>query len=233
MPNTTGFDSLAYPGQLMMAWLKANTNLSFCGYYLAPAPSRPNSAWMGERATLAAQGWGFAPVYVGQQAPGTPNCSYLLSTAQGVTDGQDALDLMGMANEGFPVGSTLYLDLEGGDPASQAMKDYFAAWVDTVEGSGTYHAGLYCSHTKAASLQAVRNVPIWAVKIVAPPPVMHPPFAQYDPVVSGVTNAVVCQYVIDTVAAFPGAPTAQMKVDLDCAVVTDPSDLSGIVLAPV
>ena len=29
-----GFDSVAYPGDDVMAWLKANTNLSFAGYYL-------------------------------------------------------------------------------------------------------------------------------------------------------------------------------------------------------
>ncbi len=52
-----GFDSLAYPGDDVMAWLKANTNLSFVGFYLAPAPSRPTSKWMGRRALLASQGW--------------------------------------------------------------------------------------------------------------------------------------------------------------------------------
>ena len=35
-----GFDCLAYPGDDMMEWLKANTNFSFVGFYLAPAPSR-------------------------------------------------------------------------------------------------------------------------------------------------------------------------------------------------
>ena len=56
-----GFDSLSYPGDAVMAWLKANTNFRFVGFYLAPAPSRPTSAWMARRSTLSAQGWALPP----------------------------------------------------------------------------------------------------------------------------------------------------------------------------
>jgi len=37
-----GFDIAQYPKQRMMDWLKANSNLSWCGYYFA-APNRPNA----------------------------------------------------------------------------------------------------------------------------------------------------------------------------------------------
>ena len=40
-----GFDSLNYPGDAVMAWLKANTNLSFVGFYLAPMPSQGYRGW--------------------------------------------------------------------------------------------------------------------------------------------------------------------------------------------
>ena len=33
-----GFDILQYPNMAMMNWLNQNTNLVWCGYYLAPAP---------------------------------------------------------------------------------------------------------------------------------------------------------------------------------------------------
>ena len=33
-----GFDMLQYPNMAMMNWLNQNTNLVWCGYYLAPAP---------------------------------------------------------------------------------------------------------------------------------------------------------------------------------------------------
>lgn len=38
-----GFDSLEYPKKKMMDWLNTNTNLVWCGYYLAPAPNRGTS----------------------------------------------------------------------------------------------------------------------------------------------------------------------------------------------
>jgi hypothetical protein len=145
-----GFDSLSYPGDAAMAWLKAQTNLSFVGFYLAPAPSRPTSKWMGCRATLAAQGWGFAPVYVGQQEPGAPG-QHVLTAAQGDTDGRDAAHLMTVA--GFPSGSTVYLDCETGGPASGAASSYFAAWVDALASLGEYRPRVYCSHTMLFGVQ--------------------------------------------------------------------------------
>jgi hypothetical protein len=47
-----GFDCLAYPGTDEMTWLKANTNLGWCGFYLAPAPSHSDSSWIGCRSDL-------------------------------------------------------------------------------------------------------------------------------------------------------------------------------------
>ncbi len=74
-PNTTstdtaGFDTSTYPGDSTMSWLKTHTNLQWVGYYLAPAPSRTNATWMGSYARqggLRDQGWGVAPLYVGEQ----------------------------------------------------------------------------------------------------------------------------------------------------------------------
>jgi hypothetical protein len=47
-----GFDCLAYPGTDEMTWLKANTNLGWCGFYLAPAPSHSDSSWIDCRSNL-------------------------------------------------------------------------------------------------------------------------------------------------------------------------------------
>jgi len=71
MAGLAGFDTAFYPGDSQMAWLKANTNLVWCGYYLAPAPSHRDTSWMGTRATLLAQGWGIAPVYLSSRRRGT------------------------------------------------------------------------------------------------------------------------------------------------------------------
>ena len=77
MPGFAGFDRSDYPGDQVMSWLKANTNLVWCGYYLGPSPSHAGTTWMTRRAALAAAGWGVAPIYVGQQitGPGSHNPS--------------------------------------------------------------------------------------------------------------------------------------------------------------
>jgi len=49
MAGHPGFDVSAFPGVSKMAKLKQNTNLEWCGFYLAPAPSHANTGWMGQR----------------------------------------------------------------------------------------------------------------------------------------------------------------------------------------
>jgi len=60
MPGFAGFDRSDYPGDQVMKWLKANTNLVWCGYYLGPSPSHAGTTWMTRRPALAAAGWGIA-----------------------------------------------------------------------------------------------------------------------------------------------------------------------------
>jgi hypothetical protein len=219
-----GFDSLAYPGDAMMQWLKSNTNFSFVGFYLAPAPSRPTSGWMGKRDVLIGQGWGLGPLYVGQQEPGQPG-SHDLTAAQGKLDGLDAVHLMSLA--GFPQGTVIYLDCEQGGAASSAVKAYVGAWVDNVSG---YTAGIYCSHTTAASLLAIRpNVKIWTWNIKQPAP--GPNFPAPAPSGSGVPQATVWQYYQNTNTTFHGAPVPTLKIDLDSASVADPSQSSASMAA--
>jgi Domain of unknown function (DUF1906) len=221
-----GFDSLAYPGDAMMQWLKSHTNLSFVGFYLAPAPSRPTSGWMDKYATLAAQGWGFAPVYVGQQEASQPG-SHILTAAQGTKDGQAAIGLMRTA--GFPPRSVVYLDCEQGGRASPAVQGYVGAWVDAVAPS-SYTPGIYCSYTTAASLLAIRpNVCAWVWHITNPAP--GPTFPTPNPSSSGASTAVVWQYFQNTTVQFPGAPSSSLKIDLDSASVADPSKASVAVEA--
>jgi len=101
MPFFVGFDCLTYPGIDEMTWLKANTNLGWCGFYLAPAPSHSDSSWRGSRSDLVALGWGLLPIYVGQQTTGPG--SHSVSGAQGTLDGGDAAALAAAA--GFPNGA--------------------------------------------------------------------------------------------------------------------------------
>ena len=63
MAGFAGFDSGDYPGDPVMDWLKAHTNLVWCGYYLAPAPSHCGTSWMGTRAAIVGRGMGITPIY--------------------------------------------------------------------------------------------------------------------------------------------------------------------------
>ena len=218
-----GFDSLGYPGDGVMAWLKANTNLSFVGFYLAPAPSRPNSEWMPRRAALAAQGWGLAPVYVGQQETSQPG-SHLLSAAQGTVDGGAAVNLMQEA--GFASGAVVYLDLEQGGAVSPQTAAYAGAWIDAVKASGRCTPAVYCSHLTAASILALRpgtRLWCWNLKGDVPGPNYPPNLPANDPSGCGVPTASVWQWAQNVTLDLHGGPVGSLNVDLDCARVADPS----------
>ena len=64
-----GFDTSKYPGdEAMKAW-REDGSYEWVGYYL-PAPCHRDTTWSGKREALAAEGWGLAVVYVGQQTWG-------------------------------------------------------------------------------------------------------------------------------------------------------------------
>jgi hypothetical protein len=223
--NYAGFDTYSCPDFGMMQWLKDNTNLSFCGFYLGGAPCHGDAGWMGTRAVLAAQGWGMAAIYVGQQEPGNNCGANILTSDQGNIDGQQATSLMSAANAGFPIGSVVYLDIEGGGPASAQTKAYYQAWVDAVFAGGLYRPGVYCSYTTAPSLLAVRSaVQVWATRLLNVPDGGYTnPFGTDDPVNSGVNAATVWQYAQNQDVDFAGAPADTLHIDLNFASVSDPS----------
>jgi hypothetical protein len=179
MPGFAGFDTDIYPGDDVMSWLRTNTNLAWCGYYLGGAPSHPDTTWMGKRAALQGNGWGIAPVYVGQQVtgPGSQNPS----AATGLQDGSQAALMM--RSEGFAPGSYVYLDLENGPPIPQAQMEYVTSWVAAVVNGG-FMPGIYCSHLLAQTIStSFPSSRIWAFKV--PTTASHPvaaPFPCPDPV---------------------------------------------------
>ncbi|HEY4174626.1 MAG TPA: glycoside hydrolase domain-containing protein [Rhodopila sp.] len=221
MSGFAGFDISGYPGDDMMAWLNANTNLVWCGFYLGPAPSHGDVGWMATRSTLQQGGWGLAPIYVGQQLSGA-HSSHVVTEAQGGIDGGDAGGLM--ANAGFPAGSCVYLDLEDGPPLNSPRSDYVAAWIDAVA-AGSFRPGVYCSHAIAAAVQALRaDVRIWAFNV---PTTQQTDFAgtqfpDADPSGSGFADAVAWQCRQECRLNLPGAPVTQPVVDLSSATTPDP-----------
>ncbi|HME23828.1 MAG TPA: glycoside hydrolase domain-containing protein [Acetobacteraceae bacterium] len=220
MAGHAGFDCSEYPGDSIMDWFKANTNLVWCGYYFGPTPSHDGTSWLGKRAKLVADGWGIAPLYVGEQVipPGSENPS----AAKGTADGQDAVQFM--ANEGFQPGSCVYLDLEDGS-LPPPLEEYTASWIEAVAAGG-FQPGVYCSHVIANKVSALApNVRIWAFKV--PTTASHhspgPPFREDDPASSGFANAVAWQLDQNATIDVTPAPGGQFKpIDLDSARVSDP-----------
>jgi hypothetical protein len=219
MPGFAGFDRSDYPGDSIVDWLQNNTNLVWCGYYLAPAPSHPSTSWMTNRARLAGNGWGIAPLYVGQQVAGRGSLNP--SAQSGVTDGNAAAGLM--RREGFRAGSFVYLDIENGPPLIQAQQDYVGSWCDTINAHG-YGAGVYCSHLLAHSIHNLRGgCRIWTFKVATTQP--HPvanPFPDPNPSGSGYIRAYVWQLGQECMINVPPANLQILDVDLSSAIAADP-----------
>ena len=198
-----------------MDWLKANTNLKWCGFYLAPAPSHPDTSWM-DADDADFEGWGFAPIYVGQQTMGPG--SHLANAIQGAVDGADAAALMTKA--GFDPKAVVYLDLENPDPVHQSA--YVAAWIDAVVAGG-FTAGVYTSFTDAAQIAALRpNVRLWVFHV--PTTAMHHvpgnAFPAPDPSTSGYSGASIWQRDDEAIIA---CGNGNLVVDLNSANSADPS----------
>jgi hypothetical protein len=213
-----GFDRSEYPGDSVMKALRTDAQVAWTGFYLAPAPSHGNTGWMLKRSFLAGLGFGFAPIYVGQQqsAPG----SQILTAAQGKLDGADAALLAERA--GFPKLSILYLDIETGPPAKPAFFDYYKAWVQAVVGNG-FSPGVYCSHRLASQFIAAddRAVP-WVFQLKSSTPqTFVPPLPTPDPSQSSFSSAKVLQYAQNGKLTLSGSTLK--PVDLDTALMADPS----------
>jgi hypothetical protein len=210
-----GFDRADCPGLALMARLRAETNLVWCGYYLA-APSQPAPTWRGKRAALVAQGWGLAPIYVGQQVSGPG--SHNVTSTQGFADGERAAETA--ASEGFPKGSWVYLDLENGPPLVAQQRAYVRAWASSLINGG-YRPGIYCSFLFAGEIAAlVPEARIWTfhVQTIARHAVEGACFGAADPCLSGYAKASVWQH--DDSAVLSGF--GDLLVDLDSAAMADP-----------
>lgn len=159
-----GFDTGIYPGDAAMRAWRASSPYRWVGYYLA-SPCHRDASWMGRRATLESMGWGTAVLYVGQQAfeGAAPNdtlpperivCSNTLLTAeQGRADARDAAAKA--AAEGFPPGTTIFLDVERMQQVPTSMVIYYQAWHDELLRDGRFVAGTYAHRLNAAELYAL------------------------------------------------------------------------------
>jgi hypothetical protein len=230
-----GFDILQYPNIAMMNWLNANTNLVWCGYYLAPAPNRPTSQWMGKYSAIKGN-WGVLPIYVGQQDERTGHDDYvpssILTAEQGTIDGGDACNLL--AGEGFQAGTLVYLDWEYGGLDGEGSSDYIKAWISAVVADGRARPGIYCSHVAAQAIvnviDTINPTPItrfWCWKV----PNANPHTFQGDisslpeinPTGCGFAGAQMWQREQQAIVTFPnGAPIASLTMDFSTSTLEDP-----------
>ena len=220
-----GFDRADCPDLATMARLRSGTNLVWCGYYLQ-APSQSGVTWRGKRAALVAQGWGLAPIFVGQQITGPG--SHFVTAEQGVIDGRQAAS--DMIAEGFPAGSWVYLDLENGPPMPGVEADYVKAWGASVEAGG-YCGGIYCSYLFAGQASVVApgaRVWVYHVASTAPRSVAGTVFPAFSPAASGYARAAIWQHFDEArLTEFGG-----LACDLDVSIFADPSAPDGVA-APV
>jgi hypothetical protein len=178
MLGYAGFDRITYPGAIwrakskdwlypgddMMTALWNQTNLRWCGFYLAPAPNQGSgTSWMTRRPFLTGLGWGLAPIYLGeQQSKVCDSCTANPSSSKGSHDAKDAIDLATTA--GFPAGSVIYLDIETWSPINSPMRDYYTSWVVGIIAGG-FVPGVYCPHVLARQLRGFDSRPVfWSVK---------------------------------------------------------------------
>ena len=175
-PAFPGFDTSIYPGDAALtAWKWPHSPYRWAGYYLG-GPCHRDETWRGRYAHLTADGWGIAAIYVGQQdwsqipdlmplmdridapAPSSQatmlaTCSAsLLTDAQGRMEGQDAAQRM--AADGFPAGSTVFLDVEYVSAVNDALLTYVQAWVRGVLSDGRYRAGVYMARFNSSAVSA-------------------------------------------------------------------------------
>jgi hypothetical protein len=176
--SAPGFDKRDFPGlDAMDVWMRESPYV-WVGYYLT-SPCFAGTAWNGQRAALEQQGWGLAAIYVGQQVPGVtptaaagrpaaPDCGkFPLSSSQGDADGANAVSIS--TADGFPVGSTIFLDVERADPMPPVMLDYVRGWTASVLARG-YIAGIYAHKLNAEALARVQREAFVASGSAASPP---------------------------------------------------------------
>jgi hypothetical protein len=171
-----GFDLNEYPGDENLAALRKT--FSFGSYWLSPPPECKTTNWLGKRAPMQSQGFGFVVLYNGRM---TRNLKSSADASQkGALDAARAAELA--RQEGFSSGTIIFLDIEEGGRLSDNYHDYVHAWIDTLA-KEKFRAGAYCSGvplpdgpgrtiTSAQDLHdrlGTRKLAFWIFNDVCPP----------------------------------------------------------------
>jgi hypothetical protein len=137
-----GFDRNDYPGDSALPTLRKH--FSFTGYWITNPPGETRNTWVGKRALLLSQGFGFLVLADGRFDADllAHRRRHILPAALGR---QDALAAIAAATrEGFPPATILFLDQEEGGRLLPEQADYLLSWTETVAAS-TFRPGAYLS----------------------------------------------------------------------------------------
>jgi hypothetical protein len=156
--------------------------------------------------------------------PGATCSSAFVSGARGMREGVDAVTKT--AKEGFPKGTTVFLDLERMDVLYQPMRDYYAAWVRAVLDDGRYVPGIYVhTHNADVVYKDVKGVyrsvgrdgepPFWVAKSRGFDVDKHP-------TETGHAFAAIWQGVLDITQTWNGV---ELPIDVNVAASPSPSGM--------
>ena len=197
-----GFDRNDYPGDANLATLRRT--FVFAGYWLNVPPGATSNSWVGKRNAVKEAGFGFLVLFNGRLDAELRKSSD--ASALGRSDAASAV--ASAQQEGFPLGTRIFLDQEEGGRMLPEQKAYLFAWIDGVNAGG-FRAGVYCSGIAAPEENGVkvitaedirqnagaRNIAYWVTNDACPPsPGCAFPRHAPSPSQSGVTFANTWQF---------------------------------------
>jgi hypothetical protein len=208
-----GFDKNDYPGDDLLPALRRS--FAYAGYWLNNPPGATSNGWVGKRAILKTNGFGFMILYNGRldaQLKGKD------ADALGRADAAEAISAA--KREGFAPGAILFLDQEEGGRLLPEQSAYLFAWVNAIRAS-RYKPGVYCSgilvpdgSSTISTAQDIlshegrRPLALWVANDACPPaPGCVLPKKPLAAAASGVRDALVWQY-----AQSPRRPFARQCV---------------------
>jgi hypothetical protein len=200
-----GFDRNDYPGDASLPALRKH--FDFVGFWLTVPPGERQNSWLGKRAALIQEGFGFLVLANGRFDSEIVANGKKAATALGQRDASAAI--AAAEREHFPAHTILFLDQEEGGRLLQEQADYLFGWTETVARS-EYRPGAYISgqpvdeghgqHITTAedirqhvAAQHLHPIVLWVYQDACPPSngcALHPPPLSS----SGTPGAEVWQY---------------------------------------
>jgi Domain of unknown function (DUF1906) len=132
-----GFDRNDYPGDAALPTL--HKSFTFTGYWLNTPPGDNQNSWLGKRALLKQQGFGFLVLWNGRMYSELKGHD---AAAMGAADAKEAI--AAAQRESFASNVLIFLDVEEGGRMLPEQTAYIFAWSDAVQASGA-RAGAYCT----------------------------------------------------------------------------------------